>query len=77
MNIMRMTTMRTAPKHAASSRRRQQARPSAMTIEEFRRDRVRAVAIASRPGGLLVEDETGKLIFHMVVPNTAISDISE
>lgn len=72
-----MITMRTPRKHTTSATQRKQSKRRTMTIEEFRRDRVRAVAVATRPGGLLVEDATGKLLFHMVVPNTTISDISE
>jgi excinuclease UvrABC helicase subunit UvrB len=69
-----MITMRTPRKHMPSTSAKRP--PAALTIEEFRRDRLRAVALASKPGGLRVEDTTGKLIFHMVVPNTIISDIS-
>jgi len=48
--------------------RKRKPRPQQMTVEQFDRDRKKAIAAARKPGGLLVVDSDGKVRFHMSIP---------
>jgi hypothetical protein len=45
-----------------------------MTIEEFDRDRARAIAAARKPGGLHVVDSEGKHRFFMIIPQGTLQE---
>lgn len=52
--------------------RKRKPRPRRMTLEQFDRDRKRAIAAARKPGGLLVVDSDGNVRFRMAIPCYAI-----
>jgi len=54
--------------------RKKQPKRRQITIEEFDRNRARAIAAARKPGGVYVVDSEGKLRFHMVIPHDTIPD---
>jgi len=70
MFTMPTTRRATTPKPPRRSRKRR-----TITIEEFDRDRSKAIAAARKPGGVDVVDSTGKLRFYMVIPRGTLPEI--
>jgi hypothetical protein len=70
MFTMPTTRRATTPKTPKRPRKRR-----TITIEEFDRDRSKAIAAARKPGGVHVVDSTGKLRFYMVIPHDTIPDV--
>ena len=69
-----MLTMPTTRRAATPKIRRRLPKRRTITIEEFDRDRARAIAAARKPGGVYVVDSEGKLRFYMVIPHDTIPD---
>ena len=69
MFTMPTTRRATTPKTPRRPRKRR-----TITIEEFDRDRSKAIAAARKPGGVYVVDSAGKLRFYMVIPHDTIPD---
>jgi len=57
--------------------RKKQPKRREITIEEFDRDRARAIAEARKPGGVVVVDAHGHRQFFMIIPQTTISEFPE
>jgi hypothetical protein len=70
-----MLTMPTTRRAATQKSRRPLSRRRTITIEEFDRDMSKAIAAARKPGGVDVVDSTGKLRFHMVIPQGSLPEI--
>jgi hypothetical protein len=70
MFTMPTTRRATTPKPPRRPRKRR-----TITIEEFDRDRSKAIAAARKPGGVDVVDSTGKLRFYMVIPRGTLPEI--
>jgi hypothetical protein len=70
MFTMPTTRKATTPKPPRRPRKRR-----TITIEEFDRDRSKAIAAARKPGGVYVVDSEGKLRFYMVIPHDTIPDV--
>jgi len=72
MFTMPTTRRATTPKPPRRPRKRR-----TITIEEFDRDRSKAIAAARKPGGVRVVDADGRLRFFMIIPQTTISEFPE
>jgi hypothetical protein len=52
--------------------RKRKPRPRRMTLEQFDSDHKRVIALARKPGGLLVVDSEGNVRFRLTIPCYAI-----